>query len=264
MRTLLGLTIRCVFRPVKMALPVIRRFRAMNLRRLPHLPFRRTAPLLFLVLALPAWAAELLYLNTPAGAERLVAARYRQHYFQVQPYLESQQNLAFCGPASIAAVLNSLDLPRPASGPLYPYPFFTQDNVFTPATQRIKSYIQVNARGMTLAEFAAFLNALGTRAAVHYADELDLAGLRALVKATLENPKGRLVVNYSRKPLGQAGDGHLSPVGAYDEATDSVLLLDVAKFKYPPVWITLQDLYTAIRTMDPDSGKSRGLVAVEG
>ncbi|MBL8489164.1 MAG: phytochelatin synthase family protein [Rhodocyclaceae bacterium] len=242
----------------------------MNQRRLAvirlPLPSRAgwAAALFALFLGLPAWAADLLYLNTPAGAERLVAARHRQHFFLVQPYLESQQNLAFCGPASIAAVLNSLDLPRPAAGPLYPYPFFTQDNVFTAATQRIKSHIQVNARGMTLAEFAAFLNALGTRATVHYADDLDLDGLRALVKATLDDPKGRLVVNYSRKPLGQAGDGHLSPLGAYDEASDSVLLLDVAKFKYPPVWISLQDLYTAIRTTDPDSGKSRGLVAIGG
>lgn len=222
------------------------------------------AALFALILALPAWSAELVYLNTPAGAERLVSARHRQHFFLVQPYLESQQNLAFCGPASIAAVLNSLDLPRPAAGPLYPYPFFTQDNVFTPATQRIKPYIQVNARGMTLDEFTAFLNALGAKATAHHADRLDLDGLRALVKATLENPRGRVVVNYSRKPLGQAGDGHLSPLGAYDEATDSVLLLDVAKFKYPPVWITLQDLLTAIRTTDPDSGMSRGLVAIEG
>jgi hypothetical protein len=40
-------------------------------------------------------------------------------------------------------------------------------------------------------------------------------------------------------------------------------LLDVAKFKYPPVWITLADLLAALRTNDPDSGKSRGIVVVE-
>ena len=37
--------------------------------------------------------------------------------------------------------------------------------------------------------------------------------------------------------LGQTGDGHFSPIGGYDAASDQVLLLDVARFKYPPHWV---------------------------
>ncbi|MBI5791453.1 MAG: phytochelatin synthase family protein [Rhodocyclales bacterium] len=215
-----------------------------------------------LLLTLPAWAADLVYLNTPLGAERLVAAKYKQQFFLVQPYVESQQNLAFCGPASIAAVLNSLDLPRPAVGTLQPYGFFTQDNIFTAGTQRIKSRDQIAKNGMTLAELAAYLNTLGVRASAYYADQMDLDWLRDLVRSALADPKHRIIVNYSRKPLGQAGEGHLSPLAAYDEASDSVLLLDVAKFKYPPVWISLADLLGAMNTTDTDSGKSRGVVFI--
>jgi hypothetical protein len=215
------------------------------------------------LLTLPAWAADLIYLNTPAGAERLVAARFKQQFFFVQPYVESQQNLAFCGPASIASTLNSMDIPRPAAAPLSPYTFFTQGNIFTPATQRIKSSAQVSLNGMTLAEVAEFFNALGVKAAGYYAEQLDLDQLRVLVQTTLQNPKKRIIVNYSRKPLGQVGAGHMSPLGAFDENSDSVLLLDVAKFKYPPAWVTLTDLLIAVRTTDPDSGKSRGIVVVE-
>jgi len=225
-------------------------------------PRRCAALFCALLLTLPAWAAELVYLNTPAGAERLIGARYKQQFFLVQPYVETQQNLAYCGPASIAAVLNSLDIPRPASAASYPYGFFTQDNVFTAATQRIKPQTQVAAQGMTLAEVSAYVNALGIRASAYYADQMDLDWLRDLVRAALADPKRRVIANYSRKPLGQAGDGHLSPLAAYDEASDSVLLLDVAKFKYPPTWIALIDLLGALRTTDPDSGKSRGVVVV--
>lgn len=215
-----------------------------------------------LLLALPAWAAELLYLNTPAGSERLVSATLKQHFFFVQPYVESQQNLAFCGPASIAATLNSMEIRRPAAGHLHPYGFFTQDNIFTPATERIKSSARVSMSGMTLAETTAFFNALNVKASRYHADELDLDALRTLIRAALQNPKQRIIVNYSRQALGQAGSGHMSPLGAYDEKSDSVLLLDVAKFKYPPAWITLPDLLSALRTTDPDSGKSRGVVVV--
>lgn len=220
------------------------------------------AILLSLLLPLTTLGAELVYLNTPEGSERLVTARLRSQFFAVQPYVDSQQNLAFCGPASIAAVLNSLGIERPAVGRLGPYRFFTQDGVFTPATQEIKRYEEVATRGMTLAEVTAFLKALGVGATAHPADRLDLDALRALIVAALADPDGRVIVNYSRKPLGQIGDGHLSPLAAYDPGSDSVLLLDVAKFKYPPVWIRLTDLLAAMATTDPDSGTSRGLVVI--
>lgn len=211
----------------------------------------------------PAHAADLVYLNTPQGEDRLVTAKLRHQFFAVQPYVETQQNLAFCGPASMAAVLNSLDMKRPSVGPLYPYSYFTQDNIFTAATQHIKSYIRVASQGMTLAEITAFLNALGVKASSRYGDSLALEQFRTLVMAVLARPDSRIIVSYSRKPLGQEGGGHLSPLTAYDEASDSALLLDVAKFKYPPVWIRLADLLEAMRTIDPDSGKSRGLVVIE-
>jgi hypothetical protein len=40
-----------------------------------------------------------------------------------------------------------------------------------------------------------------------------------------------------------AGDGHFSPVGGYSEAEDMVLILDTARFKYPPHWVPLEMLY---------------------
>ena len=42
-----------------------------------------------------------------------------------------------------------------------------------------------------------------------------------------------LRILHAIEPLGQTGDGHwCSPVGGYDAASDQVLLLDVARFKY--------------------------------
>ena len=38
-----------------------------------------------------------------------------------------------------------------------------------------------------------------------------------------------MIVSYSRKALGQTGDGHYSPIGGYHSATDQVLVLDVAR-----------------------------------
>ncbi len=56
-----------------------------------------------------------------------------------------------------------------------------------------------------------------------------------------------MIVNYHREALNQAGAGHHSPIGAYNEATDQVLILDVARFKYPPHWVELAKLYEAMK-----------------
>jgi hypothetical protein len=40
-----------------------------------------------------------------------------------------------------------------------------------------------------------------------------------------------LLAGYSRKALGQTGDGHFSPIGGYHRGRDLVLLMDVARFK---------------------------------
>jgi len=55
-----------------------------------------------------------------------------------------------------------------------------------------------------------------------------------------------VAVNFDRKRVGQEGFGHHSPVGAYDAASDRVLVLDVARYKYPPAWHRLDRLFYAM------------------
>lgn len=68
----------------------------------------------------------------------------------------------------------------------------------------------------------------------------------------------KLVCSFSRAALGQTGDGHFSPIGAYHAESDSVLVMDVARFKYPPYWASLEDLYQAMQPIDEATQKSRG------
>jgi len=69
---------------------------------------------------------------------------------------------------------------------------------------------------------------------------------------------GFLVVSFARKSLGQTGDGHYSPIAAYHEPTDQCLVMDVARFKYAPFWVSVKDLYEATRLKDSVNNKSRG------
>ncbi len=69
-----------------------------------------------------------------------------------------------------------------------------------------------------------------------------------------------VVVNYSRGALGQPGSGHISPVAAYDQVSDSFLVLDVNPSGGPWVWVAAADLVQAMNTTD--STMNRGFLLV--
>lgn len=58
--------------------------------------------------------------------------------------------------------------------------------------------------------------------------------------------------------LVQTGTGHFSPIGGYHAGRDMALILDVARFKYPPHWVPLSLLWEAMNTLDEASGHRRG------
>jgi glutathione gamma-glutamylcysteinyltransferase len=70
-----------------------------------------------------------------------------------------------------------------------------------------------------------------------------------------------LLANFARKLLNQTGDGHFSPLAAYAPESDMVLIMDVARFKYPPHWVPSRTIYEAMQTSDK-AGKPRGYLLV--
>ena len=73
-----------------------------------------------------------------------------------------------------------------------------------------------------------------------------------------------VLVNYLRKAIGQEADGHISPLAAYDADTDRFLILDVFRYKHPPMWVEAKALFGAMNTTDSDAdNKTRGCVIVE-
>ena len=152
--------------------------------------------------ATPAVAEEeLLYLTTEVGEERLLDAELNRDYFNLATYVETEQILTFCGPATVAAVANSLNIERPSPDRLYPWTLFTQDTLFNEANQELKPYAMVEHEGLTLDELDQFIENLGLAADHHFADETSVDALREVIKATMANRNARLIVNYSRKAL---------------------------------------------------------------
>ncbi len=114
--------------------------------------------------------------------------------------------------------------------------------------------------GLTLDELAAIARGkLGKKVTV--LRDLSLAEFRAEL-GRVGDPALRYVINFDRGPLfGRAG-GHHSPLGAYLAADDLVLVLDV-NAKYQPWLVKTERLFAAMDTVDPSSGKKRGLLRIE-
>jgi glutathione-S-conjugate glycine hydrolase len=70
-------------------------------------------------------------------------------------------------------------------------------------------------------------------------------------------------VNYLRSAIGQSSLGHISPLAAYDKEGDRFLILDVSRYKYPPVWVEAAALFAAMNTTDKgNENRTRGYVIV--
>jgi Phytochelatin synthase len=175
----------------------------------------------------------------------------------------TQINQAYCGVASMIMVLNSLGVTAPEASQYKPYNVFTQENFFSnEKTRGVVAPEIVAKKGMTLQQIGSLLASYGVNVKVYHATDSSLESFRNRASENLKQKNNLIIINYLRKEIGQEKGGHISPLAAYNEQTDRFLILDVSRYKYPPVWVKTADLWKAINTTDSDSKKARGFVFV--
>ena len=207
--------------------------------------------------------ANLIASSTPAGQSLLIEADSRAAYFALADSFLTQKTQTFCGFASMVMVFNAMQLPAPEVPEYAPYKTFTQDNVLNDRTEAILPKDVIHKQGITIDQLGALLAVQPVDAAVRHASDSTVATFRTGAAAYLEQPGRFVLVNYLRSALGQQKGGHISPLAAYDRETDRFMILDVARYKYPPVWVKTEDLFAAMNTPDSDNdNRSRGYVLV--
>ena len=215
-------------------------------------------------------ADELIYFDTPKGTALLSEAHGTAGFGSLVRFREPQRLQTYCSVSSSIAVLNSLDIKSEIPTPdIYPYNSFNQYSFFTNKVMDIKKPIEVQSGnkegvGVPLDQLVQMLNTFeNVVATAYHGDKVDLNETRRLIAEAESNPNKRVIINYHRKSIGQSGGGHFSPISAYSEATDRVLILDTAAYKYPPVWVTMADLHAAMNTTDEDAKSTRGFIIIE-
>jgi hypothetical protein len=206
---------------------------------------------------------NLIAFNSDEGEKLLIQSRAREDFFPLSMQFVTQNNQAFCGVASIVMVLNGLGVLAPETPQYSPYRVFTQENFFSnEKTKKVITPEVVSRQGITLEQLGGLISSYDVKAKVYHAADTNLKQFRKLVSENLKQSNNFVIVNYLRKEIGQEKGGHISPIAAYNEQTDRFLIMDVSRYRYPPVWVKAADLWKAMNTKDIVSGKTRGFVLV--
>jgi hypothetical protein len=162
---------------------------------------------------------------------------------------------------SLVMVMNALHVPAPSTPEFEPYKTFTQDNFLNDQTEKILPRAVLAKQGMTLDQIGAIARTYPVTAEVHHAGDSNVEEFRSLALDYLGQKDHYVVINYLRRAIGQETGGHISPLAAYDADTDRFLVLDVSRYKYPPVWVSTADLFAAMNTQDSvNENRTRGFV----
>jgi hypothetical protein len=202
-------------------------------------------------------------LNSDEGEKYFIESGALATFFSIADNFVTQKTQAYCGIASIVMVLNAAGVPAPTTPEYQPYHVFTQDNVLDDRTEKILPRDVLARQGTTLDQLGGLLALHPLTVEVHHAADGGLDTFRAAAREYLATRGHFVIVNYLRKALGQQTGGHISPLAAYDGKEDRFLILDVARYKYPPVWVKASDLFDAMNTTDSaNDNKTRGYVLV--
>lgn len=191
-------------------------------------------------------------------------------FFRLIEQFRTQDEPAFCGLSTLTMALNALNVDP---GQTWKGPWRWYHESMLNCCEPIAA---VKEQGITWPKFVCLARCNGVHVDAHRArgDDGNLALFRSFVQEAACQDIGAhneedeaalrvLLVSYSRRVFNQTGDGHYSPIGGYHKGKDGrehVLILDVARFKYPPHWVPLEDMYESMKREDKDTGMPRGFV----
>jgi hypothetical protein len=208
-------------------------------------------------------------------------------FFSLASFYEPQINKFNCGPATGTILLNALLLrsskPKPIDKSAYPlkktylgggfnpvFEKFTQNTFFNEDTNGVKTRevfygkldkAKIQDGGLMLAQFAKILRIHGLKVSIYPVETLDaMAQQKSVILGALKDSDTYIAINFDRKSLGQTGGGHISPLVAYDETSDSFLVMDVNQIVTVWFWVRASDLFSAMNTKD--GNQFRGFLRV--
>ncbi|KAF9108337.1 hypothetical protein BGX29_001614 [Mortierella sp. GBA35] len=196
--------------------------------------------------------------TSPSGKrlfQQMIAAGTGECFFKLCTSFNTQSDPAFCGVSSLSMVLNALEIdPRRQWRGVWRWYSDEQLDCCT-------SVEVMKQKGITFNQFSC-LARCHAKVSAKRADRTAIDQFRKDIQLVCTSDQVHMVLSFSRAALGQTGSGHFSPVGGYHAGEDKVLVLDTARFKYPPFFATVQELWDSLLPIDPETDECRGYFLV--
>lgn len=226
--------------------------------------------------------------NSKEGIDRLERSNFKGDFYRLAHHFKAQVNPAACGQAAASVVLSAIyelnhksfpvieEWPVTIADKKYPlqYRLINETNFFNAETDKILDRRAISMKitkadgtfggGIDIDELQRMLKAHGVKSQLIYVNKFSeekLSQFRKLVQKIVNSDKEFLLLNYDHSYKNLMG-GHFSPIAAYDEKSDSVLMLDVAAHRNPWIWINLSDIYHAMNTKNYAQSAYRGYLIV--
>ncbi|CAI5442711.1 unnamed protein product [Caenorhabditis angaria] len=180
-------------------------------------------------------------------------------YFKLASQFRTQDEPAYCGLSTLVMVLNALEV-DPEQVWKAPWRFYHESMLDCCVPLE-----NVKKTGITLNQFHCLATCNRLKSTLNIGEDSEdfLQNFRKILIDSVKSDNNVIVASYDRAVLGQTGSGHFSPLAAYDPDSDQVLIMDVARFKYPPHWVKLEHLHKAMLSIDRATRKPRGFVQLE-
>ncbi|KAG0265891.1 hypothetical protein BG011_003816 [Mortierella polycephala] len=181
----------------------------------------------------------------------IILAGTGECFFKLCTSFNTQSDPAFCGVSSLSMVLNALGIdPRKQWRGVWRW--YSDEQLDCCASIEV-----MKQKGITFNQFNC-LARCHAKVIAKRADRYTIQEFRRDIQAVSCSDESHMVLSFSRAALGQTGSGHFSPIGGYHEPEDKVLVLDTARFKYPPFYATVTELWESLLPQDPETGVCRG------
>jgi Phytochelatin synthase len=194
-------------------------------------------------------------------------------YWSIAPHLIQQATDSSCSLATAVMLINAV---RGREGHLRIGELVSEASLLSKLGDAAwQAAVVPDGDGLSLTEFAAAMEralrsyeCAGTWSVTSEPmtdAEAGVTGLRAALIAMEDGNTGFAAANFHLDLFyGDGVDvGHFSPIGAYDPARDLVLVLDVYKQDYEPMWAPLPRLARAMATPSRKTGEPRGYAVVK-
>jgi glutathione gamma-glutamylcysteinyltransferase len=217
--------------------------------------------------------SNLTALSSPQGRQYLLESITKctaESYWNLTEQFVNQSDPAFCGVTTLLMVLNAMNVDpnvRWKGG----WRFYGDEDVLL---QRCcLNAERIRRVGITMEQFMILGTCHGMRINMKRPPPMSdgpcdknrffslqdfRRDLRETLDSNLNHRNAIIVTSFSRSALQQTGDGHYSPLAAYHEDSDKVLILDVARFKYAPYWVSVDELYRSMQPLDEATQMPRG------